>query len=114
MIPIPEEVLIHSCVLKIYRVGGIYGGCGLEEEIPLTKVRISMMKKAENGTEGRVVKTSGTLYYDCTVSSPENTEFLLPGCRSVISFRDSELEITGVDYIYSDSGLHHLEISLGG
>lgn len=113
MIPIPKEILIHSCILKIYRISGIYGECEPEEEVSLSNVRIAMCRKTENDVNGKTVKVTGTLYYDCTLSSPPGTEFLREGCRSIISFEGYDLEVCRVEYIYSDCGLHHLEIGLG-
>lgn len=113
MIPIPKEILIHSCILKIFRISGIYGSCVLEEEINLSNVRLSLCSRTVSDANGRVVKKTGVLYYDCTFSSPENTEFLREGCRSQLEFEGNCYEVTRVEYVYSDSGLHHLEIGLG-
>ena len=113
MIPIPKEILIHSCILKIFRVSGIYGNCVLQEEINLSNVRLSLCRKTSSDVNGRVVKKTGVLYYDCTLSSPQNTEFLREGCRSIVEFEGNGYEVTRVEYVYSDSGLHHLEIGLG-
>ncbi|MCM1578056.1 MAG: minor capsid protein [Ruminococcus sp.] len=113
-IAIPEEVLIHRCVLNRYKNGGVFGKGELEESIMLENVRLSAVRKRRADKNGGREEKSGVLYFDCQNSRPEDVEFMGDGYRSEIIFGGESYEVTGVRYIYGLTRLHHLEVILGG
>ncbi len=113
-IPIPKEILIHTAQLRVYSDSGIMGSPVLTEETPLLNVRVELSRSAAEDERGRRLCPAGILYFDCVNSGPEDVLILRDECRSTVVFEGREMPVTGIKYIYGASGLHHLEVSLGG
>lgn len=113
MTAIPKEILTHSCILKTYSCEGVFGDRALLSETQLHNVRLSIYKNVSCDNGQRKTSQHGVLYFDCVNSIPCDTVFLHEDRRSIISFNGTELEVTGVRYIYGGGGLHHLEVQLG-
>lgn len=111
--PIPKEALIHSCVLKRYSEGGVFGKGGLVSVVVLENVRCSVEHTKRSDPKGDRIEKRGVLYFDCKNSSPEDVKFLEDGFRSEIVFGGEVFSVTGVRYIYGTSELHHLEVVMG-
>ncbi len=111
---IPKEILIHSCMLKLYKSDGIFGEPVLMSETLLSNVRCSLHRTSKASCDGYAKATAGTLYYDCQNSTPSDVSFMENGCVGIIVFKGHELRIIKIRYIYGSSGLHHLEIELEG
>lgn len=112
--PIPKEILIHSCTLRIYSRSGDLGKRRLISETALSDVRLALKTTVREDNGGRRLCPAGTLYYDCVNSRPEEVTFLENDCESIIVFRNEEYRIGEIRYIYGAESLHHLEIELGG
>lgn len=112
--PIPKEILIHACRLKIFSGSGILGSRTLISETELSRVRIAVRTDIKEDEGGRRLCHGGTLYYDCVNSLPEEAVFLEDDCYSIIEWGGREYAVVSVKYIYGTEGLHHLEVELGG
>jgi hypothetical protein len=111
MKPIPIALLPDSCTL----VTVFLSGAATQQH--LSQIRIEMTKTADKNRAA-----SGTLWYDCTNSSPVGAVFALPGeatgdeivRRQYVIYGGTETDITGITRHTAQSAPHHFEITLGG
>ncbi len=112
--PIPVRLLIHSCTLNRYEKSGVFGEKALKKSWELSKVRFSCVRKKITEKGFTRFEECCRVYYDCCVSLPAGIELDDKDSEYEIVFCGRSYAVTEVKKIFSDTGVHHLEIELEG
>lgn len=104
--PIPKYLLNSGATLLVpsaRRVGIYEQGY---DETELSSVRIDMFNKIKLSKDNAAAEKSGTLFYDCRYSRPENVIFTT---EMRLRINGAVYRITEVRVLLDGAGIHHYE-----
>lgn len=108
MIPIPRNLLIHSCTLETPLGEDDYGNITYSPPVTLNRVRIDPSSAFTSDKQQRQTQLSAMLIYDCRNSSGL-TEFKT---EQRVTFDGVQYTVQKVDRLYDRLRLHHYEVGL--